>query len=127
MDGDCHVDRDDFAIFLAAYGRCTGEAQFNTAADMDGDGCVTLVDYQQWLQCYRDYHGDPFAPPPAPGDLGDVNGDGMIDGLDIQPFVNVVLNSGGATLRERFVTDFNADGQSDTADIGPFVALMVGD
>ena len=127
LDDDHDIDGSDLAIFLAAYDHCSGDPQYNAAADLDGDGCVTVVDYQQWLQGYREYIGDPFAPPPAPSDLGDVNGDGTIDGLDIQWFVNVVLNPGAAGLRERLVTDVNGDGQSDTADIRPFVALLVGE
>ena len=127
LDGDHDIDGADFAIFLAAYDHCTGDPQYNAAADLDGDGCVTVVDYEQWLERYRAYLGNPFAPPPLPSDLGDVNADGLIDGLDIQGFVDVLLNPNGATLRERFVTDFNADGQSDTADIGPFVAMLVGE
>jgi hypothetical protein len=125
LDGDFDVDGADFAIFLAAYGRCTGAPQYNAAADINADGCVTLVDYQQWLQCYRNYNNSPFAPPPKPSDLGDMNADGAVDGLDIQPFVDVVLNPAAAGFRERFVTDFNADGQTDAADVAPFVQALM--
>ena len=125
LDGDYDVDGADFAVFLAAYGRCTGYPLYNAAADLNGDGCVTLVDYQQWLQAYRDFNGDPFAPPPQPSDLGDVNGDGAVNGIDVQAFVEVLLNPGEATLRERFVTDFNGDGESDAADVAGFVQVLV--
>jgi hypothetical protein len=34
---------------------------------MDSDGCITFVDYQEWLQCYREANGREFVPPgPAP-------------------------------------------------------------
>ena len=127
LDGDYDVDGADFAVFLVAYGRCTGEPQYNPVADMNEDGCVTLVDYQLWLQAYRDFNGDPFAPPPQPSDMGDVNSDGAVNGVDVQPFVEVLLNPGGATMRERFVTDFTGDGQSDAADVAGFVKLLAGE
>jgi hypothetical protein len=92
---------------------------------MNSDGCVTLDDYQLWLQCYRDFRGDPLAPPPQPSDIGDVNGDGTVDGGDIQPFVEVVLNPSGAGLREQFVADLNGDQQVDMADVPAFVDWLL--
>ena len=53
--------------------------------------------------------------------LGDVNQDGNIDLLDIQPFVDL-LTSGGF-LPE---ADINADGEVDLLDIGQFVDLLTG-
>jgi len=53
-DGD--VDLDDYYLFVAAFGSCTGDENFNPLADMDHDGCVTLVDYQMWIDCYRNPH-----------------------------------------------------------------------
>jgi parallel beta-helix repeat protein len=125
LDGDPDIDGNDFAIFLVAYGRCTGEAQYNAAADMDHDGCITLTDYQRWLQCYRDFNNRPFAPPPVPGDVGDVNGDGAIDGLDIQGFVRVMLSPAQAGFRELVVCDINGDGTVDVADVEPFKRLVM--
>jgi len=55
VDGD--VDVNDFWTFMAAFGKCSGDPGYNPAADLDGDGCVTLVDYQMWIQCYRDANG----------------------------------------------------------------------
>lgn len=127
LDGDDDLDGADFALFLASYGRCTGEPEYNPAADLNGDGCVTLADYQLWLQLYREFHGDTIAPPPLPSDLGDMDRDGVVNGVDIQPFVDVLLKPDAATLRERFVTDFTGDGQSDAADVAGFVEKLVGE
>ncbi len=55
IDGD--VDVDDYWIFGDAFGQSTGSPEYNPACDFDGDGTVTLVDYQMWLQCYRDFNG----------------------------------------------------------------------
>ena len=53
--------------------------------------------------------------------LGDVNLDGIVNGLDVDPFVDVLLNGpfqGGA--------DMNADGVVNGLDVDPFVAAVVG-
>lgn len=111
------VDGTDFSAFLLAYGYCTGEPNFNDAADLDQDGCVTLVDYQRWLQCYRVVVGNTSAPAPTPSDAGDLNADGQADGLDIQAFVERMSASSPIGFRESFVADFTGDGQIDLADI----------
>ena len=53
--------------------------------------------------------------------IGDVNNDGEVDLLDIQPFV--ALFSGGGYQIE---ADINSDGNVDKRDIPPFVALLTG-
>ncbi|MBN2560467.1 MAG: right-handed parallel beta-helix repeat-containing protein [Phycisphaerae bacterium] len=65
FDGDAVVDGNDYAIFLSAFGSESYDEAFVRCADHDDDGTVTLVDYQYWLACYRDYVGDPGAPPPG--------------------------------------------------------------
>ena len=50
-DGD--VDIDDYFAFVGAFGSCYGDANWSDVADLDGDCCVTLVDYQLWIQCFR--------------------------------------------------------------------------
>ena len=63
LDGDNDCDTDDYSAFLDTYGTCEGSAKYLPEADSDGDDCVTAVDYQYWLMCYRDYVGDPTAMP----------------------------------------------------------------
>ena len=53
--------------------------------------------------------------------LGDVNGDGVVDGLDIQPFVDLL--TGGGYQAE---ADINGDGVVDGLDIQPFVDIITG-
>ena len=44
-----------------------GQAGYNAAADMDGDHCITLVDYQMWRCYYKMANGKDFvAPKPQP-------------------------------------------------------------
>ena len=53
--------------------------------------------------------------------LGDVNMDGIVDLLDVNPFVNILTNGG-------FVceADINQDGVVDLLDVDPFVDLLIG-
>jgi len=53
--------------------------------------------------------------------LGDVNLDGIVNGLDVDPFVDVLLN--GPFQDE---ADMNADGEVNGLDVDPFVAAVVG-
>jgi len=67
LDSDGDVDLDDYWMFLDAFGSCIGQPKYNAAADLDGDGCVTLVDYQAWRMCYLMANGKEFvAPKPKP-------------------------------------------------------------
>ncbi len=91
----------------------------------DSDGLITFVDYQQWLECYRSFVGNPLAPPPTPQSVGDMDGNGGVDGNDIQPFVEALLEPATAGLRARFIADANGDGAVDSADVGEFVGLLL--
>ena len=53
--------------------------------------------------------------------LGDVNGDGVVSLLDVQPFVDL-LTTGGFQPE----ADVNQDGVVSLLDVDPFVALLVG-
>ena len=57
----------------------------------------------------------------CPFDLGDVNGDGSVDLLDVGPFVELLL--GGGTECQ---ADINGDGNVDLLDVGPFVDAITG-
>ena len=67
LNYDAAVNLDDYWIFLSAYGTCLGAPNYNPAADLDGDGCVTLADYHAWRMCYLMANGKEFvAPKPQP-------------------------------------------------------------
>ena len=53
--------------------------------------------------------------------IGDVNGDGVLDLLDVAPFIKI-LTSGVFQV----VADINEDGVVDLLDVGPFVDLLAG-
>ncbi|OHB80392.1 MAG: hypothetical protein A2W31_18925 [Planctomycetes bacterium RBG_16_64_10] len=56
--------------------------------------------------------------------LGDVNGDGAVNGLDVDPFVDVLL--GGAPDRAtEFRSDMNGDGTVNGIDVAPFEDAVV--
>jgi hypothetical protein len=50
-DGSC--DAVDFQIFRAALGHCLEESSYHPGADLDGDGCVTSMDFQIWAGLTR--------------------------------------------------------------------------
>lgn len=54
--------------------------------------------------------------------LGDTNGDGQLDGLDVDPFVDALLGR-----LYQFEGDMNQDGELNGLDVEPFVAAVVGD
>lgn len=117
-DNDTDIDGDDFAIFLAAF------ATVNAAVDLDGDGLVSLVDYQIWLLCYQDFIGSPSATPPVPGNAGDINLDGSVDGLDIQEFVDVAVEPEEASFAQKFLADMNGDAEVNITDMRIFVGTL---
>lgn len=57
----------------------------------------------------------------AAGLLGDVNCDGTVDLLDVQPFVQLISNSEFSSK-----ADINMDGNVDLLDVGPFIELLTG-
>ena len=57
----------------------------------------------------------------AGGLLGDVNCDGVVDLLDIGPFVDLIV-TGDFSAK----ADFNSDGMIDLLDVGPFVDSITG-
>jgi parallel beta-helix repeat protein len=87
LDGDDDLDYADYSLLRLAMGRGSGAPAFNPAADLDQDGCVTLVDYQVWIVYYRDFIGDPAAAPPRPGKPVYLNHDAAPDAADTAPFV----------------------------------------
>ena len=52
---------------------------------------------------------------------GDVNGDGQVNLLDVQPFVDLLTTGGFSPA-----ADINQDGSLDLLDVAPFVALLSG-
>jgi len=66
LDGDEDVDYTDYTMFLAAFGEAAdGDPVQDYCCDYDDSGVVGLGDYQTWIQCYRDFIGDPLAGPPS--------------------------------------------------------------
>lgn len=125
FDDDGDVDGDDFARLLLAYGAHSGDENYDALVDLDQDGAITLVDYQMWLQHYRDANNLPGAGPPIPGDAGDLNGDGRLDGDDVAGFAATMLDPAHAQLRARFVADLNGDGAVNGVDLQEFVSILL--
>jgi hypothetical protein len=55
---------------------------------------------------------------------GDMNFDGNVNGLDVDPFVDVLLN-GTDDNATRITADMNSDGEVNGLDVDPFVAAVV--
>jgi hypothetical protein len=53
LNADGVKDHRDFTIFLNAFASCEGSPRFDPSTDFDGDGCVTFVDYQIFLQLFN--------------------------------------------------------------------------
>ncbi len=60
LDGD--VDEEDYWYIHDGMGFCAGSGRYeeHRLADLDGDGCITLVDYQLWLAGYFEANGRAF-------------------------------------------------------------------
>ena|GEM_PF-6904441 len=48
LNGDGRIDQEDADIFLDGLHTMEGEEGFNPDLDFDGDGVISLVDYQVW-------------------------------------------------------------------------------
>ncbi len=55
---------------------------------------------------------------------GDVNGDGILDGLDVQEFVQILL--GGGPFFPKCAADMNYSGAPDIMDVDGFVSVLLG-
>ncbi|OZG72415.1 phosphohydrolase [Hahella sp. CCB-MM4] len=53
VNGDGVLDLSDRNQLRQAFGLCEGDAGYQTAADLDSDGCVSMQDYRLWLSLYR--------------------------------------------------------------------------
>ncbi len=126
LDGD--VDADDFSMFLATFARSSGHPMFNACADYDMDDVITFVDYQNWLQCYRDFVGVPEAPAPIEDVLlGDFDGDQDVDLADYG-FFEICMTGPPAGLEFPCIVKFDYDSNQtlDLTDYDGFRASVTG-
>jgi len=56
LDGDGDVDVDDRLVLIGSLRTCEGDSGYNPAADLDGNGCVDMVDYAKWRAYYAAAH-----------------------------------------------------------------------
>lgn len=66
-DGDRDTDEDDRDLLLGALGLGESDAGFLPAADLDGDGRITFVDYQLWIAAFRAFLAAQLPLEPASG------------------------------------------------------------
>jgi hypothetical protein len=52
LNRDGSLNESDSQIFQNTYGNCIGDSGFDPAADFDGDGCVTSIDKEVWLDLF---------------------------------------------------------------------------
>jgi lysophospholipase L1-like esterase len=121
LNEDGYVGQADFGIFQQAFGYQVGEPGYNADADYDGDGVVTLADYQTFVWYLGSQNCDP-PPWPAPDPIparhaeGDASGDGAVDVTDLLIVAEAWGTSVGADGYE-VRADFNTDGQVDVSDL----------
>ena len=66
------------------------------------------------------------APDPCPTCPGEMNGDGVVDGLDVQGFVDCILNPVGASGTWNCpCADFNCTKTADVGDVPGFLAELL--
>ena len=53
LNGDNRVDGADHALIKRALGSCNGAGRFLSAADLDGDGCISYGDYRNWYLLFK--------------------------------------------------------------------------
>ncbi len=119
LDHDGDMDEDDFQLFQAAFGHSEGDPEYVAAADYDGDGAITLVDYQIWMSYYR-AHQD------GQGPLGDVNGDGRMSLSDLDALKGCWTGPGMMAFSECAAADLDSDGDVDLIDFATFQVRFSG-
>lgn len=131
LNSDGEVDAGDFEIFVLAFGHSAGQDEYSPRADRDGDGLVSLVDYQIWLSEYRQPPRDPAAAAPLEV-LGDLDADGHVDDADAR--ILQTCSTGAAVAYDtgslppdclpvlvrtgRLAADLDDDGDVDADDFG---------
>ncbi len=113
--GDGVVDGLDVRFFaMVMLGQDLIPGHFD-AADLDGNGIVDTGDVLLFIDLLA-FGGDPL--------MGDVNGDRVIDGLDIRSFIMVAL---GQDLDPDHVraADFDGNGIVDELDVYPFILTLL--
>jgi hypothetical protein len=126
LDNDDDVDEDDFGRFLAAYGRREGDLLFSACADSDEDDTVGIVDYQSWIQCHRDFIGQPGARAPQPGIRGDYDADRDIDLQDFAYFQECLPMDPALSLPCTLKFDFDGNRKVNIADLAALEAVLIG-
>jgi hypothetical protein len=119
LKGDVNCDRVvdglDIRLFvMVALGQDLIPEHFE-AADLDNNGVIDTGDLLLFIDMLV----------PSSGILnGDVNGDGVVDGLDIQFFVMVAIGQDLDPDHGR-AADFDGNGIVDEADVYPFILALM--
>ncbi len=126
-DGDINndgvVDGLDIVLFTDVLQERLTEPDAVASADLDGDGLVDMDDAFLLLgpAVYNTYDHEILR------GSGDVNNDRRVDALDIQPFVDVMLNREGEfPLSSVYAADMTRNGIVDAEDLPLFVEQVLG-
>jgi hypothetical protein len=118
-------DPDDTLVTMVSFGVANPGTTFEWARGGESLGYSVAGEYGAYM-APGDGSGGPGSDVGSPGfsvnkRLGDVNFDGEVNGLDVDPFVDRVLS--GTYQAE---ADMNVDGLVNGLDVDPFVAAVLG-
>ena len=113
---------------LAAGSPCidTGDPAFVPAPCADLDGRLRVWDGDGNGSRFVDMGAYEFGSPP----MGDLNCDGAVNALDIEPFILALLDlpayAAAHPACDIALADVDCSGAADPSDLGPFVQLLLG-
>ncbi len=117
------------ALYDAAVNQWTWQSTMSQARD--DAASVRLLDGRILLIAGAiDFLGNEFPTntaellTPTSNLLGDVDNNGVVNALDIPPYVSVLTNPAAATLQQFYAADINNDARATGVDTQPFLSLL---
>lgn len=87
LNGDGELGIDDLTLFRSQLGKKETDAEYNAAADLDGDGMISRRDYAMFYSLYQESINNPSTPP--------ASGSGPSISLDATDVAQSIVMMGG--------------------------------
>ncbi|MBI5763300.1 MAG: hypothetical protein HZA51_07235 [Planctomycetes bacterium] len=117
VNNDGTINGEDIGAFMGVAVGDDMDPVHRCAADVDANGIMNCEDVVGFVRLALGAAPDCLA--------GDINLDGLVDGGDIQPLVDMLLNPGCRTNVEICPADVNGDSTISPADVAGFVDLLL--